>query len=152
MIVDGSWATILGSNLARATRIWREADIVGVDLPKILDDVSVTFNGQLAAVYFVSPTQLNVQVLETEKIGPVVGVTTATGTSNTFMANVGRNGGSVRVLSGRRQISGGPHSPRKRGRGLPRALGAFRKFVGDAPAFTLWLCLRAEESAVLAFW
>ena len=62
MIVDGSWATILGSNLARTTRIWQEADIVGADLPTTLDDVSVTINGHRAAVYFISPSQLNVQV------------------------------------------------------------------------------------------
>jgi hypothetical protein len=44
-VVDGSWATILGSNLARTTRMWQEGDFSGLDLPRKLDDVSVLVDG-----------------------------------------------------------------------------------------------------------
>ena len=61
-VVPGSWVTITGSNLSGVTRTWNAADFTnGSALPTNLSGVEVTFGGTPAAVYYVSPTQLNVQ-------------------------------------------------------------------------------------------
>ena len=61
-ITPGSWFSILGWNLARSTRLWEGADFDGDRLPLKLDGVEVKINGQSAAVYYISPTQINAQV------------------------------------------------------------------------------------------
>lgn len=61
-ITPGSWFSILGWNLATTTRLWEGSDFNGNRLPTRLDGVEVRINGQPAAVYYVSPTQINAQV------------------------------------------------------------------------------------------
>jgi uncharacterized protein (TIGR03437 family) len=62
-ITAGSWFTILGWNLGKTTRLWAEADFTnGSQLPTKIDGVEVKLNGIPAAVYYVSPTQINAQV------------------------------------------------------------------------------------------
>lgn len=61
-ITAGGWFSILGWNLATTTRLWEGADFQGNTLPTKLDGVEVKINGQSAAVYYVSPTQINAQV------------------------------------------------------------------------------------------
>ena len=66
-IVPGAFAAIYGQNLAATTRTWAPPDftggvVAGSPLPTTLDGVSVTIGGLPAAVYFVSPSQLSVQV------------------------------------------------------------------------------------------
>ena len=61
-VTPGSWFSILGWNLSRTTRLWEGSDFTGDRLPIRLDGVEVRVNGQLAAVYYVSPTQINAQV------------------------------------------------------------------------------------------
>jgi uncharacterized protein (TIGR03437 family) len=65
-VAQGQWIAIYGQNLANSTRPWGASDFVqgtspGSPLPTSLDGVSVTIGGQPAAVYFVSPNQLDVQ-------------------------------------------------------------------------------------------
>jgi uncharacterized protein (TIGR03437 family) len=60
-IVAGSWFSILGWNLAGNTRLWAEPDFQGSMLPTNLDGVEVKINGVAAAVYYISPTQINAQ-------------------------------------------------------------------------------------------
>jgi uncharacterized protein (TIGR03437 family) len=69
----GSWVTIQGSNLANTNpgRIWRTDEVVNGVLPTSLDGVSVTINGLAAYVYYISPTQINVQAPSDTKLGPV---------------------------------------------------------------------------------
>ena len=82
-IASGSWVSIFGTNLAPSTRIWRADEIVGGKLPTELDGVRVTINNKPAAVYYISPTQLNVQAPTDESLGSVaVQVVTAQGASN----------------------------------------------------------------------
>lgn len=57
----GSWVSILGANLSGTTRVWGSADFSGQNLPQSLDGVSVKIDGKPAAVYYVSPVQINVQ-------------------------------------------------------------------------------------------
>lgn len=61
-VAAGSWISIFGNNLGPSTRTWNAADIVDGHLPSSLDGVSVKVNEQAAAVYYISPTQLNVEV------------------------------------------------------------------------------------------
>ncbi|MDP2997126.1 MAG: choice-of-anchor V domain-containing protein [Bryobacterales bacterium] len=88
-IAAGSWATIKGTNLAPATRTWRSDEIVGGRLPTQLDGVGVTINNKPAAVYYISPTQLNVQAPTDDAVGPVeVKVTTPQGASGAVMGQL----------------------------------------------------------------
>lgn len=61
-IAPGAWAAVFGSNLAPATRAWRPEEIVEDVLPTRVEGAGVTVNGRDAAVYVVSPTQINFQV------------------------------------------------------------------------------------------
>jgi uncharacterized protein (TIGR03437 family) len=73
-IQPGSWVSIYGSNLARATTQWSG------DFPVSLGGTSVTINSKPAFLWFVSPTQINLQVPDDLTTGPVQAVvTTAAG-------------------------------------------------------------------------
>jgi uncharacterized protein (TIGR03437 family) len=71
-VSPGGWITIFGSNLAASSRQWGDADFVNSTLPSQLDGVSVTVGGYQAAVYFVSPGQLNVQVPTETPLGSTI--------------------------------------------------------------------------------
>lgn len=58
----GSWASIFGVNLAGTARSWASADFQGSTLPVSLDGVSVKIGGQAAAIAYISPGQINVQI------------------------------------------------------------------------------------------
>ena len=75
-IASGSWVSIYGTNLSTTTRAWQSGDISGTTLPTKLDGVAVTINGKSAAVYYVSPGQLNVQAPSDSATGPVPVVVT----------------------------------------------------------------------------
>jgi len=61
-IAPGAWITITGTNLAATSRSWAGDDFVGATLPSQLDGVSVTIGGYQAAISYISPTQINLQV------------------------------------------------------------------------------------------
>jgi protocatechuate 3,4-dioxygenase, beta subunit len=88
-VTPGAWLTIYGDHLSETTRIWNaETEIVNGKLPASLDGVSVTVNGRPAAVYFVSPTQINIQA-PSDVTGTVqVVVRNAEGTSDPVTVNV----------------------------------------------------------------
>ena len=60
-IVSGSWFSVVGWNLGTTTRIWGDADFVGKKLPTTLSGIQVFVNEKPAAVYYISPTQINAQ-------------------------------------------------------------------------------------------
>jgi uncharacterized protein (TIGR03437 family) len=70
-IESGSWVSIYGANLSATTRTWKSSDFEGNNLPLVLDGVSVKIDGKSAAVYYVSPGQLNVQAPDDNTVGPV---------------------------------------------------------------------------------
>jgi uncharacterized protein (TIGR03437 family) len=70
-ISSGAWTAIYGTNLASTTRSWRNDDFVNGKLPTQLDGVSATIDGKPAALCFVSPTQINVQVPDDSAVGSV---------------------------------------------------------------------------------
>ena len=87
-IVPGSWLTIKGTNLSPVASDTWDKSIVNGKLPTQLDGVSVNVGGTPAYVYFISPTQINVQAPDVGT-GPVpVTVTTPSGTSAAVTANV----------------------------------------------------------------
>jgi uncharacterized protein (TIGR03437 family) len=68
----GSWVTIAGANLATTSRTWTAAEVATGALPTQLDGVNVTINGKASYVYYISPTQLDVQAPSDTAAGPVV--------------------------------------------------------------------------------
>lgn len=83
-IAPGAWISIFGESLAGVSRIWTTVEIVDGKLPRSLEGVSVTVNGKDAAVYFVSPTQVNVQSPDDASTGTVeVKVATPAGSAMT---------------------------------------------------------------------
>ncbi len=63
-LVPGSWAQARGFYLGGTTRLWETADFTGLgnNLPTDLSGVEVKVNGMAAAVYYISPDQVNFQV------------------------------------------------------------------------------------------
>ena len=66
-LTPGQLAAIYGHHLANSTQIWNAADFTGglgaaAPLPTRIDGVSVMVGGQAAAVYYISPTQIDFQV------------------------------------------------------------------------------------------
>jgi uncharacterized protein (TIGR03437 family) len=81
-ITPGSWVSIYGTRLADSIRAWQDSDFVGGTLPVVIDRVSVRFDGRSAAVYYVSPGQINVQAPDGIGAGNVmVEVTTPSGSA-----------------------------------------------------------------------
>jgi uncharacterized protein (TIGR03437 family) len=81
-ISSGAWIAIFGTNLASTARGWRNDEIVNGKLPTQLDGVSATIDGKPAAVCYISPAQVNVQVPDDSTVGSVaVQVTTPQGTA-----------------------------------------------------------------------
>lgn len=80
-IESGSWVTIEGTNLSNTSpgRTWTASEIVNGNLPTSLDQTSVTIDGKPAFVYYISPTQLNVQAPTDSVTGTVNVVVTNNG-------------------------------------------------------------------------
>jgi len=89
-VCPASWVTIYGQNLAPVTRMWAEADFPDPwHLPLELDGVKVQINGKPAAIYYISPGQLNVLAPDDDAAGPVeVIVETPDGRSDPVVANL----------------------------------------------------------------
>jgi uncharacterized protein (TIGR03437 family) len=76
-IQAGEWVSIYGVNLAAAPTTWTG------NFPKSLGGTSVTIDGGQAYLWYVSPTQINLQVPNDTALGPVtVVVTTPNGTAS----------------------------------------------------------------------
>ena len=83
-IVPGAWISIYGANLATGTRTWYGSEFNGNLLPYWVDGVSVEINGLPAPVYYISPTQLDVQVpLASVNLSPATVVVTHDGQAST---------------------------------------------------------------------
>jgi len=63
-LVPGSWAQVKGTGLSNVSRLWTGFDFIGLgnNLPSSLSNVQVTVNNIPAAVYYISPTQIDFQV------------------------------------------------------------------------------------------
>src|ERR1019366_3292316 len=86
-IAPGTWVSLYGTSLSATPRAWRDADFQNGLLPTALDGVSVTIDGKAAAVYFISPLQINVLAPDDTATGLVpVQVKNALGTSDSVLA------------------------------------------------------------------
>jgi uncharacterized protein (TIGR03437 family) len=84
-VVAGSWVTIRGTNLTNgASQDWSSADFSSGRLPTTLAGVQVNMGGQPAAIYYVSPGQLNVQAPATAGGDTTVRVISNGAPSNIF--------------------------------------------------------------------
>ena len=82
-IQPGEWVSIYGTNLASTTATWNG------DFPTFLAGTRVTIDGKLAYLWYVSPTQINLQVPEdtfTGAVPVVVTTSVASATSNVTLA------------------------------------------------------------------
>jgi uncharacterized protein (TIGR03437 family) len=87
-IVSGSWVVIQGGGFTDTARTWDATDFTdGPNLPTTLNGVQATFNGVPAAMYYVSPNQLNVQAPTGLSGNVSVRVSTKTSSSNTLAVN-----------------------------------------------------------------
>jgi uncharacterized protein (TIGR03437 family) len=93
-LASGSWLEIKGSNLAdpndprlaSGSGQWTSSDFNGANAPINLDGITVSINGKPAYVWYLSPTQLNVQAPEDSATGNVsITVTNCKATSSTAM-------------------------------------------------------------------
>lgn len=66
----GSWIEIFGTNFAAARNDW-ESSFTGTAAPTSVGGISVQIGGKPAFVWFVNPTQLNVQAPDNTGSGPV---------------------------------------------------------------------------------
>ena len=79
---SGSWLEIKGTNLAAGTGQWTSIDFNGPNAPTSLSGNSVSIDGKAAYVWYISPTQLNVQAPQDSSIGNVtITATNCFGTS-----------------------------------------------------------------------
>jgi uncharacterized protein (TIGR03437 family) len=80
-VAPGAWVTITGTSLAAgAPQTW---NLSGVrQLPTKLGATTVTFNGAAAALYYVSPTQINALVPASVVPGPVQVIVQVNGASS----------------------------------------------------------------------
>ena len=76
-IQSGTWVAIKGTNLSNTNpgRGWNANE----SFPLTMDGTSVTINGKSAFMYFISPTQVNVQAPTDAALGPVSVVVTNNG-------------------------------------------------------------------------
>jgi len=80
-IQSGTWVAIKGKNLSNTSpgRGWN----AGESFPASMDGTSVTINGKPAFLYFISPTQVNVQAPTDGALGPVSVVVINNGANST---------------------------------------------------------------------
>ncbi len=137
-LVPGSWAQVKGSTISSVTRIWNNADFVGLGsgLPTALNGVSVTVNGKPAAVYYISPTQVSFQVPE--------------GVNGQVTVQVKRNGVVSNTVTG----TATPSSPGifpliVNSKNYPAGVFTDGKFTGDPAANPAFRKAKAGESVQL---
>jgi uncharacterized protein (TIGR03437 family) len=81
-IAPSSWISIFGTNLATDTVTAGSSDLVHGYLPTTLGGATVTINGKPAYLYYVSPTQINLESPADTTSGAVsVAITTSAGTA-----------------------------------------------------------------------
>jgi uncharacterized protein (TIGR03437 family) len=94
-IQPGEWVSIYGNNLAGSPVTWNS------NFPTLLGDASVTIDGKAAYLWFVSPTQINLQAPNDTTTGSVPVVVTTAGGSATSTVTLGQAGPSFSVIDGK---------------------------------------------------
>jgi uncharacterized protein (TIGR03437 family) len=94
-IQPGSWISIFGSNLAAAATTWNN------NFPTTLGGVSVTVNNKSAYLWYVSPTQINLQAPGDAATGSVNVAVTNSGGTATSTVMLAPFGPSFSLLDGK---------------------------------------------------
>jgi uncharacterized protein (TIGR03437 family) len=68
-LAPNTWATVMGGGLAFSSRSWASTDLVGGNLPTVIDGVSVSVNGVPAEISFVGPSQVDFLIPATAAVG-----------------------------------------------------------------------------------
>ncbi len=92
VIQAGSWISIYGTSLASGTSTWAG------DYPTTLGGTSVKINGKAAYLWFVSPTQINLQAPNDTSAGAVSVVVTSPGGNTTSTVTLAPYGPSFSLL------------------------------------------------------
>jgi uncharacterized protein (TIGR03437 family) len=88
---SNAYLELYGTNLSNTTRPWAGGDFNGSNAPTSLDGVSVKVNGKPAFVYYISPTQININTPDDPATGPVsIEVNNNGATSNTITYQKGK--------------------------------------------------------------
>jgi len=96
---SNTYLEIYGTNLAQTTRTWAGGDFNGPNAPTSLDGVSVTVNGKAAFIYYISPTQININTPDDTATGPVqIQVKNSLGASNVGTVNRARISPSLQTV------------------------------------------------------
>ena len=99
-VQPGQWVSIYGANLAASTAYWTG------NFPTSLGGASVTIDGELAYLSYVSPGQIDLQVPNDSKTGAVpVAVTTAAGTGSSTVT-LAEFGPTFLLLDGLMHVAG----------------------------------------------
>ena len=69
-LAPNTWASVLGGGLAFSSRSWAATDISGVNLPTVIDGVSVSVNGTPAAISYIGPSQVDFLIPASAVQGP----------------------------------------------------------------------------------
>jgi uncharacterized protein (TIGR03437 family) len=85
---SNTYLEIYGTSFTTVSRTWSGSDFSGSSAPTSLDGVRVTVNGRPAFVYYISPTQININTPDDTTVGPVsIQVHSPLGTSPAVSAN-----------------------------------------------------------------
>jgi uncharacterized protein (TIGR03437 family) len=95
IIQPGEWVSIYGTNLATSTVVWNG------NFPTALGGTSVTINNKLAYLWYVSPTQINLQAPDDNATGSVNVVVTTPSGAATSIVTLGQFGPSFNLLDGK---------------------------------------------------
>ncbi len=117
-IQPGSWVSIYGTGFASGISVWNG------DFPTTLGGVTVTINGKPAYLWFVSPTQINLQAPDDSVTGSVDVVITNGNGSVTAKVTLGQASPSFSLFPDGKHLAGV----------ISRSGGAY-EFVGPTNAF-----------------
>lgn len=98
-VQSGSWISIYGTNLAASNALWSG------NFPQSLGNVSVTVDSTPAYLWFVSPTQINLQVPDDASTGTVTVVVTNQNGSDSSTVTLGTYGPSFSLYSGNKYVA-----------------------------------------------
>jgi uncharacterized protein (TIGR03437 family) len=97
---SNTYLELYGTSLAQSTRTWAGTDFNGPNAPTSLDGVSVTVNGKPAFIFYISPTQININTPDDTATGPVhIQVKNALGASAIATVNRARISPSLQTVS-----------------------------------------------------
>jgi uncharacterized protein (TIGR03437 family) len=122
-IAPGSWISIYGTNMASGTTIWNG------NFPTMLGGTSVTINNKPAYIWYVSPTQVNVQAPDDTAAGTVIVVVTTAAGSASSSVTLEQYGPSFSLFNGKYPAAIAP------GTGNGNS-GAGYDYIGPAGAFS----------------